>query len=110
MDIDLYIGGVTETRLPGSLVGPTFTYIIAKQFENLRQSDRFFYTDLTQSVSFTASKKNTIYDILYSLTKSEILLDQLNEIKKVSLARIICDNSDGTVTQVQPSAFLTPTG
>ncbi|XP_046655289.1 peroxidasin-like [Daphnia pulicaria] len=89
-DIDLYIGGVTETKAPGSLVGPTFTYIIAKQFENLRQSDRFFYTDVTQSVSFTAK--------------------QLVEIKKVSLARIICDNSDGTVTQVQPQAFRTPTG
>jgi peroxidase len=58
-DIDLYIGGVTETKAPGSLVGPTFTYIIAKQFENLRQSDRFFYTDVTQSVSFTASKNKT---------------------------------------------------
>ena len=53
------IGGVTETKAPGSLVGPTFTYIIAKQFENLRQSDRFFYTDVTQSVSFTASKNKT---------------------------------------------------
>lgn len=89
-DIDLYIGGVTEERLPGAAVGPTFTYIIAKQFENLRQSDRFFYSHLTQSVSFTAA--------------------QLNEIKKVKLARIICDNNDGTVKQIQPNAFRNPTG
>ncbi|XP_057365506.1 peroxidase-like [Daphnia carinata] len=89
-DIDLYIGGVTEDRLPGSVVGPTFTYIIAKQFENLRQSDRFFYSDTTQNVSFTAV--------------------QVNEIKKVTLARIICDNSDGTIQQIQPSVFRNPMG
>lgn len=54
-DIDLYIGGVTETHQPGALVGPTFGYIIAKQFQNLKNSDRFFYSDTTQSVSFTSS-------------------------------------------------------
>jgi hypothetical protein len=26
------------------------------------------------------------------------------------LARIICDNSDGTITRVQPKAFLAPEG
>ena len=33
---------------------------------------------------------------------------QLAEIQKVSLARIICDNSDGTIAYIQPKAFRTP--
>lgn len=36
------------------------------------------------------------------------LTGQLGEIKKVSLARLICDNSDGTITQIQPRAFRLP--
>lgn len=55
-DIDLYIGGITETALPGAFLGRTFSEIIAKQFLNLRLADRFFYDDLSQSVSLTSSK------------------------------------------------------
>ncbi len=36
------------------------------------------------------------------------LSGQLAEIQKVSLARIICDNSDGTIREIQPKAFRTP--
>ncbi|EFX87542.1 hypothetical protein DAPPUDRAFT_221514 [Daphnia pulex] len=89
-DIDLYIGGVTENHMPGAVVGPTFGYIIANQFQNLKTSDRFFYSDRSQPISFTEK--------------------QLKEIKKVSLARIVCDNSDGTITQIQPKAFRNPAG
>ena len=43
-DIDLYIGAITEITLAdGALLGPTFANIIAKQFDNLKQADRFFY-------------------------------------------------------------------
>jgi peroxidase len=52
-DIDLYIGGISESPLPDASVGPTFASIVAKQFRNLRVMDRFFYDDLSQGVSFT---------------------------------------------------------
>lgn len=39
-----------------------------------------------------------------------ILTDQIMEIKKTSLSRIICDNNDGTVVTIQPNAFRTPKG
>lgn len=55
-DIDLYIGGVTEEPISGAMLGPTFSFIIAKQFENLKRADRFFYTYLGTPVSFTEGK------------------------------------------------------
>ena len=62
-DVDLFIGGVSEKPVPGGLVGPTFAGIIAQQFRNLKQADRFFYDDLNQpDISFTASK-----DLLFGL-------------------------------------------
>ena len=54
-DIDLYMGGISETPLPGASVGPTFASIVAKQFRMLRVADRFFYDDLSQGVSPTPS-------------------------------------------------------
>ena len=41
--IDLYVGGVSETHMPKSELGPTFSYIVAKQFLHSRDGDRFFY-------------------------------------------------------------------
>ena len=44
-DIDLWIGGMAETPLTqqGSQLGELFTKIVAKQFNELRAADRFWY-------------------------------------------------------------------
>ena len=81
--IDLWVGGLAEQRLPNALIGATFACIFANAFTNLRDGDRFYFQN---PGVFTS--------------------DQLNEISKASLSRVICDNSDG-ITQIQPSAFLT---
>lgn len=73
-DIDLWSGGVCERPLPGSMLGPTFACIIATQFSYSRQGDRFWYELPNQPSSFT--------------------LEQLEEIRKARLARVICDNTD----------------
>ena len=59
-DIDLFVGAVTETPLPGALIGPTAAHIVALQFHNLKYADRFFYDDPSQPHSFTKgrNKKN----------------------------------------------------
>lgn len=70
----------------GAIVGPTFACIIANQFKDLKKGDRFYYENGPSTTAFT--------------------LDQLAEIKKVSMSRIICDNTD--IDQIQPNAFMMP--
>ncbi|KZS09370.1 Chorion peroxidase [Daphnia magna] len=73
-DIDLWTAGVSERALTGSMVGPVFGCIIGQSFRDLRAGDRFWHENPKQPSSFT--------------------LEQLQEIRKVRLARIVCDNSD----------------
>ncbi|CAG9580052.1 unnamed protein product [Danaus chrysippus] len=82
-DIDLFVGGAMERDVPGSILGHTFQCIVAEQFYRTRVGDRFFYDNSEMPHSFTP--------------------DQLKEIKKATIARLICDNTD--VEFVQKKAF-----
>jgi len=73
-DLDLWTAGVSERPMHGSMVGPVFGCIIGQTFRNLRSGDRFWYENPDQPSSFT--------------------LEQLDTIRKVKLARLVCDNSD----------------
>jgi len=88
-NVDLFAGAIAEDLLPGARVGPTFSCIIADQFKRIRDGDRLWYEN--PGVFTTA---------------------QLTELKQVSLARVICDNSDD-IQEIQPDVFLLapyPTG
>ena len=82
--VDLWVGGLAEERLPGSLLGLTFACLFGITFGNVRDGDRFFY----QRVGFFES-------------------EQLASIKEHTLSRVICDNSDG-ITEIQPDSFRRP--
>lgn len=49
---DLLVGGLLEKPLRGSIFGPTFTCILARQFGNIRDSDRFWYENDLPPTSF----------------------------------------------------------
>ena len=78
---DLWVAGLAETPADGGIVGATFGCIIREQMKRVRDGDRFFYEK-----KGVFSKK------------------QLNEIRKASLSRILCDNLKGIVS-VQTDSF-----
>ncbi|GMT08730.1 hypothetical protein PFISCL1PPCAC_27, partial [Pristionchus fissidentatus] len=83
-NIDVWVGGIVEKRLPEGLIGPLFACIIAEQFKRARDGDRFWYENP---------------DVFTSL--------QLQQIKKTTLARLLCDNGDN-ITRVQKNVFMYP--
>ncbi|KAK7095223.1 hypothetical protein V1264_006659 [Littorina saxatilis] len=83
-DVDLFIGLVCEKHSLGSLVGPTLSCLLGKQFRDMKFGDRFFYETRGPVERFTS--------------------DQLREIKKVTLAKVICDNIP-EIKDVQPDVF-----
>ncbi|VDO64945.1 unnamed protein product [Heligmosomoides polygyrus] len=70
-DVDFYVGSMLEDPVVGGLVGTTLSCVIGEQFKRLRDGDRFYYEN---PGIFTPN--------------------QLVEIRKSSLARVICDNAD----------------
>ncbi|KAF7995421.1 hypothetical protein HCN44_006528 [Aphidius gifuensis] len=92
-DIDLFPGGMSERPLQGGLVGPTFGCIIATQFRRARKCDRFWYETDDPNIRFTEQ--------------------QLNELRKNTLAKVLCENMDSHVLMQRaafdlPSDFLNP--
>lgn len=88
-DIDLWVGGLQEDAHGDGLLGPTFADIVADQFSRLRRGDRYFY-DLGPQDSPAA-----------------LTPDQLNEVRSsggVTMARILCDNTDRQ--SAAPHAFM----
>lgn len=91
-DVDLIVGALMEESCPiGSqiknerkLLGPTFSCIYAEQFARTKRTDRYFYTNPHQPKPFTK--------------------DQLRELKRVTLARIYCDNGDN-IKMMQKNVF-----
>ncbi|OQV25520.1 Chorion peroxidase [Hypsibius exemplaris] len=87
-DIDLYMGGTSERHVDGGAVGPTFACIIAEQFRRLKMGDRFWFEN----------------DLPLPSAMSE---EQVNDIRKTSMSRILCDNTPLMET-VQTRAFEMP--
>ncbi|XP_076752615.1 uncharacterized protein LOC143424444 [Xylocopa sonorina] len=85
-DIDLFSAGLAEKSVKGGLVGPTFACIIGQQFSNLRRGDRFWYENSRRENNFTPG--------------------QLQQIRRVTLAQVLCATMDNIET-IQPFVLLT---
>ncbi|KAJ2953514.1 hypothetical protein O0L34_g1115 [Tuta absoluta] len=86
-DLDLMAAIYSEKLLPGAWVGPTLFCIMARNLVEMRRSDRHFFE--------------------HGETPAALTLVQLNEVRKTSVARLICDNGD-RVDSIQPHAFYLP--
>ncbi|CAJ0581451.1 unnamed protein product, partial [Mesorhabditis spiculigera] len=79
--IDLWVGALVEDPVLRGLVGPTIACIVGPQFKRTRDGDRLYYEN---PGVFTRA--------------------QVNEIRRSSLSRILCDNARG-LTMVPREAF-----
>ncbi|XP_062542992.1 peroxidasin [Armigeres subalbatus] len=82
-NIDLWVGGILEDQLPGAKIGPLFMCILVEQFKKLRDGDRFWYEN------------------------DQFKPEQLAQIKKTTLGRVLCDNGDN-ITRVTENVFVLP--
>ncbi|XP_060870138.1 peroxidase-like [Metopolophium dirhodum] len=87
-DVDYYAAGILEKQKPGSIFGHTFQCVIGEMFFRWKFGDRFYYEFGKQPGSFS--------------------LDQLKEIRKTTLAFIMCVTSD--IRLIQRNAFDVPSG
>ncbi|XP_021931926.1 peroxidasin homolog [Zootermopsis nevadensis] len=84
-DVDLIVGGILETPTFGVVLGPTFTCLLVHQFISVRNSDRFWYENDIPPSSFSR--------------------EQLAELRKVTLAGLLCSNVPG-LDEVQSQVFV----
>uniref|UniRef100_A0A1A9WZA6 Uncharacterized protein n=1 Tax=Glossina brevipalpis TaxID=37001 RepID=A0A1A9WZA6_9MUSC len=85
-NLDVTVGGSLERHVIGALADYTFLCILTEQFYRTRVGDRFFYENGDKYAGF-------------------IRADQLAEICKASMARLLCDNGN-SVGSMQRRAFL----
>ncbi len=94
-EIDLWIGGLAEDRIPQALVGELFYYILKEQFEALRDGDRFWHQNRWKAKQ---SKNLRINRLLEKIERQEV--------RDIRLSRIIQRNTR-IRGEMHADAFLT---
>nr|XP_050845727.1 peroxidasin-like isoform X1 [Vespula vulgaris] len=84
-DIDLVTGILSEAPVTNSVLGPTFLCLLGRTFRNVRLGDRYWYENANTPGSF--------------------MIKQLEEIRKSTMAQVLCNNGDH-LKLMQPRAFI----
>lgn len=63
-DMDLWVAGLAEDTMPGSMLGELFHTIVVRQFEALRDGDRFWYRRALSSDELREVADTTLADII----------------------------------------------
>jgi len=70
--VELWVGGLAENHLPGAMVGQTFDVIIAQQFQNLRDGDRYWYQNQGfDPVTLSAIESTTLSSLILQNTDTK---------------------------------------
>lgn len=81
-DVDLWVGGLSEKPVYGSLMGPTFTKIIKEQFMKIRDGDSFWYERRLPKDLVKLVKRTTLASILRRNTCCIDIPDDVFYVKK----------------------------
>jgi hypothetical protein len=76
-DVDLWVGGLTESPKDDSLFGSTFTSILKDQFERTRDGDRFWYENRFSGEELHELNNVTLADIIKRNTGVENIQDDV---------------------------------
>jgi hypothetical protein len=96
-NIDLWVGGLAETRVVGAMVGETFRNIMIDQFIRTRDGDNQWYENQPWAVGDIAWLRNT--------TLSDIILRNTNTVRMQADAFIAVERADlynGSVATITP--------
>ena len=63
-DIDIWVGGLAEDPMPGALVGELFYTVLKRQFEALRDGDRFWYIRTFNANNIDKIENTRLSDII----------------------------------------------
>ena len=76
-DIDVFTGALSEKSVSGGLVGSTIACVLGKQFKNLMQGDRFFFTHPSDGSSNERGLPASLRNYLSDRKLSNILCDNI---------------------------------
>lgn len=95
-NIDLWVGGLAEDHVRGGNLGPTFTAIVADQFQRLRDGDRFWYEGIFSGQQLNQIRNTTLADVIERNTDVTGLQNNVFVFKVAAEGQVYVDlNADG---------------